>query len=858
MAARDSQEFLKMGLTSAEARRRLAKDGPNEIDHKRRYSVVKLFFSQFASPLIYILVIAGIVTWWLGEYIDSGVIWAAVVVNTILGFWQEFKAAKSLEALRAFLNPKAKVIRDGERKKIALAEVVVGDLAVLESGESIPADGVVVEAKDLTVTEAILTGESVPVVKESYKLQGRAGTSYKNFDKLDGKYKTFMGTMAETGLGLMVVERVGQGTEMGKIATSLVDTKEEKTPLQQKVAGLSRTLAIVVFAAAIVIFLVGVYRGLGLVEMFETAVAVAVAAIPEGLVVALTVILALGMQRILKRKALVRKLVSAETLGGVSVICADKTGTLTEGKMRVVKAVTRLGQQVRGKQSEDIARAAVLCNDQRDPLELAMLAWAKNDLGKKYQGLTDQMKRLDEIPFSPERKYIATLHETRGIKGSKGRLVFLSGAPEVVMDRSRMSKSERAKWDKRLAELGDEGLRLVGFAYKSGVKKLKGGELAQMQWLGVLAFEDPVREGVSVSLRAARSAGIEVKVITGDYLNTALAVLKRLDIYKRKLEGEMIMNGEELGRLAPGELKQRVQKVALFVRTTPQQKLKIVEALQARGEVVAMTGDGVNDAPAIKRADIGIVVSEASDVSKETADMVLLDNNFKTIIESVREGRVIYETIRKVIVYLLASSFTEVILVGGGLLLGLPLPVTAVQILWVNLIEDSLPNLALAFERNEPGVMREKPRKRGASLLDKEMKIIIFVIGLVTDLFLLGLFLILHYRGLPLPIVQTFVFVGLGIDSLLYVFSVKTLRRNIWEENLLDNTFLLVAVAIGFAMLIPAVYWPPLQRILRTQALAAWAWGLLLTLGLVKVAGIELVKWAFLRKGIKGIDPSTS
>jgi len=428
----------------------------------------------------------------------------------------------------------------------------------------------------------------------------------------------------------------------------------------------------------------------------------------------------------------------------------------------------------------------------------------------------------------------------------------MNGAPEVVMRHCDLSKAAIVKWMEQLENMGDRGFRLVGLANKEvGNKsnKIKTRDLNKMRWMGVLVFEDPVRAGVGESLKAAIKAGIKVKVITGDYRNTAVAVFEKLQVTRGKLKAEEIMDGEELKRLGVSEFEKRVDKVRLFVRTTPDQKLKIVSVLKKRGEVVAMTGDGVNDAPAIKEADIGVVVNEASDVSKETADMVLLDNNFATIVAAVQEGRSIYETMRKVVVYLLSSSFTELILVAGSLLLGLPLPVTAVQILWVNLIEDSLPSLALAFERSGDEVMADRPRKRDGPLLDKEMKALIFVVGIATDIVLLGLYLILYGKGLDIVLVRTVIFVGLAIDSLFYVFAVKSLSKNIWEDNLLNNKFLLLAVGVGILMLVPAVSWAPLQRLLETQALPVWAWVVLIGLGMLKLVAIEIVKYLFLRKG---------
>ncbi|MBU0618714.1 HAD-IC family P-type ATPase [Patescibacteria group bacterium] len=831
---------VKDGLTNKEAARRLEKYGENRLETKKEFTGLRILLQQFKSPLIYILVIAASITGALGEWGDTLVIGLAVVLNTLLGFYQEFKAEQSLETLNQVLAPKAKVWRDGQWQTIEAALIVPGDLVRLELGGRIPADGIVIEADTLSINEAILTGESKPV------------------NKLNQQSKVFMGTIVASGIGQMLVVKTGSQTEMGKIAKSLKTTQREETPLQHQIGKLSRILALVVGFITLALFLIGILEGGNWLEMFETAVAVAVAAIPEGLAVSLTAILALGMQRILKRKAVVRKLVAAETLGATTVICCDKTGTLTQGEMQVVSAITSLNPKSNlpaGRQSSELdllIKAAVLCNDMRDPLEISMMEWAKKNskLPAGGEELNKTYPRLDEIPFGPEHKYIATLHAIDHEPQATSQMLFVSGAPEVVLHKCQMPSAELKKWEQKFREAGNKGLRLVGFAYKKvqdQKSEVKEEDVNKLEWLGILLYEDPVRPGVAEALAEARQAGIDIKVITGDYQETAMAVVNKLKIHPKNLKADEVITGDQLEKLSDEALRQKIDKIVLFARTNPLQKLKIVQVLQEKGEVVAMTGDGVNDAPALKRADIGIVVESASDVSKETADIVLLDSNFKTILAAVEEGRKIWENIRKVITYLLSDSFTEVVLIGGALLLRLPLPILATQILWVNLIEDGLPGMALIFEQASQGVMQEKPRSRHAPILDAEMKTLIFIIGIITDLFLFALFYWLLKQDLPLMEIRTFIFTAVGIDSLLYIFSCKSLKKNLWQINLLSNKFLLVAVAIGFIMLLAGIYLPVLQLLLKTVSLNGWEMAALIGFGLFKLGLVELTKYFFLR-----------
>jgi len=839
----EKEDFLKSGLSQKRAEKLLEKHGLNAIERKRELSWAKILLDQFKSPLIYILAIAGFITLFLGETTDSVVIFLAVFVNTILGFFQETKAEKSLIALRKLIVPKAHVVRDSQERQIEASKIVPGDLVVLKTGEKVPADGVLVETADLHINEAILTGESMPVSKlqaSSFKLQAR------NFN-LPDKNCAYMGTVVVSGRGRMMVTEIGMDTKMGKIAGGLSETIEEETPLKQKIAKFSKTLTIVFLIICLLIIAEGLWRGRHFLEMFELAVATAVAAIPEGLVISMTVILTLGMQRLLKRKALVRKLLAAETLGSVSVICADKTGTLTMGRMKVVK------QQAASSKQQELVKAAVLCNNMINPLEIAMMKWARKkiqDSRFKIQALIGQDKRIDEIPFSSKNKFIATLYEKE---------LLVSGAPEKILAVSKLTQKEKEKWFKKLDDYTSSGLRVVSFAIKKGksartvfnkLKKVDSKSMGclkgELEWLGLLAFEDPVRMEVKSALAACRKAGIKIKVITGDYKETAIAVINKLQVVSGKLQDKEIIEGHELEKMVDEELAKRVDDIVLFARTNPEDKIRIVEALQKNGEVVAMMGDGVNDALALKKADIGVVVGEASEVAKETADMVLLDSNFKTIVRAVAEGRAIFENIRKVVLYLLSDSFTEIILVSASLILGTPLPITAVQILWVNLIEDGLPGLALAFEPEEEGLMNEPPRKKHESILNKPVKILIFIIGVFTDLLLVMLFLLLLRQGLDLEKIRTFVFGGLAINSLFYVFSCKSLRANLWHEKIFSNKFLNISVFIGFVMLVAGVHLPFLNKLLGTVALNFSYWALIFFLGLVNIVAIETVKWLFI------------
>ncbi len=818
-------------MTSNEAASRLKKFGLNELEKKNDFALFKLIAGQFKSPLVYVLFIAGSTALLLGNTSDAIVVFTAVLINVFLGFFQEFKAQKSLGALNRLLSPRATVIRDGEMKIIGAKNLTVGDLVVLTIGSRVPADGVLIEATDFSVNEAILTGESVSVKKrEKHSLQPGANNL------------VFAGTMVTTGIGRMVVTAVAEQTEVGKIGKKVMGVNEQKTPLQIQLGKMAKDLTVIAVGLTAFIFSWGSLRGYGMVEMLSTAVAIAVASIPEGLVVSLTVILALGMERILRHKAIVRRLLAAETLGSVSLICADKTGTLTEGKLRVVKAETP--------DLDLLVKSAVLCNDMRDPLEEAMFTWARGELGDKgVKKIKEEYFKLDEIPFSPKTKIIATLHQSKPDSGQA--LLLVSGAPEVLLDRSKFTNiKERENWLEKFREYGESGYRLVGFAYKKiptlsrssgsslGASEIENSDLKGLSWLGILVYEDPVQLGVKTMLERCQRAGIKIKVITGDYLPTALAVLKKLD-----LDGvEHSLTGEEMEKMTKQELRQRVSEVVLFARINPEQKFKIVEALRDNGETVAMMGDGVNDAPALAQADIGIVVNRASDVAVQTADMVLLDSNFATIIRAIEEGRVIFENIKKVVLYLLSHVFVEVTLIGTSVIFGWPMPLTAAQIIWINLVEDTFPSISLAFESEDEGLMFEPPRKKDTPILDNQLKKMIIIIGGFLNFSLLVLYYFLSNWIIDLKHIQTIIFVSLGVESLFVCLACRSLKKSIFSHNPFSNKVLNVSLITGLGLLVVAVYVEPMQRLLGTRPLGYLEWIFILTFGVFTLFFIELTR----------------
>ncbi|WKZ25478.1 MAG: HAD-IC family P-type ATPase [bacterium] len=807
-------EYLKhKGLSEKQVLDLRKTHGRNELPEVLPPSDLKILFDQIKSPLVYVLIVAGTVTTFLKELSDTLIILLAIIANTVLGFYQERKAHRSLFALKKMVKSYAKVIRNGKVITIESFNLVPSDLVVLNQGDKVPADGELISANRIFFQEAILTGESVSVSKNV-------------------KDMVFMGTIVTAGQGLMRVGEIGVNTKIGQIALK-IQTKEEDTPLKKQLNTFSKGLAVVVLALTVFVFILGSATGRDTSEMFRASVALAVSAIPEGLLVALTVILAIGMQRILKRKGLVRNLVSAETLGGVTTICLDKTGTLTEGKLKVLKTEGNL---------EDIVLQSIVANDMDDPIVISAFEWAKTHSKIDPQKMITKYLRIDSIPFSPKDRYFTSLNKFN----DQNNMIFVNGAPEFILKWSNLEKAKKEKILNEINSLTKSGARLIAFARKQvDTKQSLSDETIKQggfEWVGLIAFDDPVRLGVSESLKKVMRAGINIVIITGDYLQTALSVANKLGL---SLNENQTMAGDELARLSTEELSTRLKgenRILLFARTTPDQKSKIVESLKLNGEVVAMMGDGVNDALALKSSDIGVVVGDASDVARETADLVLLDSKFETVVAAIEEGRGIFENIRKIIVYLMSSAFNAIIAVSGAIILGFPLPVSAVQILWINLVTDGFPDLALTIDPKRKNIMNEAPRQTNESLLNGWMKGLIAIISVSSGILALLLF-IYTYRGTNnLALSQTVAFLSLGFNSLFYVFSTRTLKESIWSQNPFSNRWLLVAVFAGAILQIVPIMSSSTRSFFGTVSVPINYWVLIISTSLVTVSLIEIVK----------------
>jgi Ca2+-transporting ATPase len=820
--------------------------------------------------------IAGIVTLILKDYTDALVIFGAVFLNTTVGFFQEQKTSKILSQLKKVVKIKAYVIRDGNEKEIDQKDLVPGDIIFLKPGDKVPADGRLIESLNLKINEAPLTGEWISAEKKPEILPAKTPLA-------DRDNMVYMGCIVEDGRGKVVVTETGLKTEIGKIATLLRETKEEKTPYQKKIIHLSKIIGVLITFVCFGIFGFGIARGREALEMFVTAVAVAVAAIPEGLPVAITVILALGMQRILEKKGLVRKLLAAETLGSTSVIATDKTGTLTEAKMQVAGIYTSTeellsdGQHYNKKikkngiESHILAlKIATLCNEAfienpEAPLEewilrgrptdkALLLAGIQAGLSKKE--LEKKEPKIGEIPFDPTYKYLATLHRL----SSSQNILYLVGAPEIILKMSKfldtngkeelLTEEKIRNLNRKCETLAEKGQRVVACAYKkiknqkSKIKNLEE-EVKDLTFVGFIALHDPIRKEVKEAIRICQTAGMRPIIVTGDHKLTARAIATQLGL---KVGEKNIIEGPELETLTDEDFKRRLKDIKIYARVEPRQKLRIIEAWQEKGEVVAMTGDGINDAPALKKADIGVALGSGTDVAKEASDLILLTDNFSIIVAAVEEGRVIIDNIKKTVTLFLSQCFSEIILVGASILWGLPLPIIAAQILWENLIEGSPQGIALAFEPKEKDVMEKKPEDPKTPLLTGEMKTIIFGFGVFTSIILFGLFLWLLKLNLPLAEIRTIIFAALSIDTFFYAFSCKNLRKNIWQYNPFSNLYLIASILFSFFMLLIAVYLPPFQSLLRTVPLNLFDWLVLLVLGGINLILIEATKYYFIAR----------
>ena len=804
------------GLSKEEALKRQQEYGLNTLPEKKPPSKFSIFFSQLKSPLVFVLLGASAVTVLIGHANDALIIMVAVTINTLLGFVQENKTSNSLAALKKFISTKTTVLRDGQREQIDTVYVVPGDVVFLNRGDKIPADGNLLSINRFTSNEAVLTGESIPVEKKVGE-------------------KVFMGTTVASGQAVILVEQTGSMTEVGKIADKIQD-KEEITPFQVQLKKFSNQLLIVIGAIILFVFIVGVLRGMDLTEIFITSVALAVSSIPEGLLVSLTIVLTIGMQKILKRRGLVRKLAAAETLGGVSVICVDKTGTLTLGQTEVSDFI--------GDKSS-LATQLIVANDLDDPVLISAYKWAK-DIQKED---LNRYKRIDSIPFSSKEKFFISLNEW----DEDENIVFVNGAPELLLNWTNLNEDKRKQILADIENLTDKGKRVLGFARKLVDLDKKNLDISDakegLEWVGIVAFSDPVRDGLKSSIKETMDAGIKTVVITGDYVNTSIYVLSQLGI---EVFDDEYMTGSELLELSDEELDKKISKIKLFARTTPEQKLRIVNAFKDNGEVVAMIGDGVNDAPALHRSDIGIVVNEASDVARETADLVLLDSSFSTIVHAIEEGRVMFENIRKIILYLLCDAFEEILVVLAGIILGLPLPVTAVQILWVNLVSDGLPNLSLTVDPKRRGIMKDKPRSPDEHIITSWMINLILFVSVIAGLTAFLSFYFVYKNTGNIVLARSVTFVTIGINSLVYVFSVRAPFTSFIKSRVFKNKWLGLSVLAGFGLQFLPFATETTRNFFKIEKLSLSYWSVAFGLSILMFLVVEAFKHVFHANIVKG------
>jgi len=797
------------GLTSIEVLERRHHFGENRLPAEKTTSVWAILLNQVKSPLVYIILVAALVSLFANEYGDFAIIMAVVVINVVLGFIQEYQAQKTYTALKGLLKPTTTVLRDGERREVEIWELVPGDMVLLNAGEKAPGDGILLESTKLAADEAILTGESEPVNKAA-------------------EDKIFMGTTVLTGRGLMQVQQTGPATELGQIATSLQEHVEEDTPLQVRLKAFSKTLTWIVVGFTLAILAAGLLLGREFLDMLRTSIILAIAAVPEGLLIAVTVILVLGMRKILKRNGLVKRMLAVETLGSVTVICTDKTGTLTEGLMRVT--CSEMNDQQRALQT------MVLCNNLEGPVDIALWEHTRQFLSADPQQMVDQSKRLEEELFTSETKYMITAI-TGSLFQGKG-FNFLKGAPEVVMGMCAIAPEEKARFLALVDKWAGEGLRLLGLAYRP-LGKLD--DYTGYTWVGLVGMEDPVREGVMEAVRVAQQAGIQVKMITGDYRKTAEHIARTIGLMK---EGDQSLEGPEVAALSDGDLQERVRQTSVFARIRPQDKFRIIKALQTNGEIAAMIGDGVNDAPALQRANIGVVVGSATDVAKETADLILLDNNFRTIVAAIEEGRIIFQNIRKVVAYTLSNSFAEVLTIFTAMLLRWPAPLAVAQILWIHLICDGPSDIVLGFEPKENGIMDEKPRSLKEPILNH---LGLSLIGVISVSSAIGaLFLFNHLYSVHANAVEgrSIVFASFAINSMVYILAYRSMRQPLFRMNKLSaNKPLVWAVLAGLMMAVLPFLIPGLSNLLGIVPLTFVEWLEVAGIALGLLVVVEVSKW---------------
>jgi Ca2+-transporting ATPase len=873
------------GLGQEQVQERLARFGPNELAPAKKTSALWIFLRQFGNLLIAILIAATVISLLLGEHLDAYVILAIVLACAILGFVQEYRAEKAAAGLQKLAAPTATVIRGGTELLIPARQVVPGDVLVLHTGDRVAADARLLEQVNLQTDESLLTGESTPVSKDVAPLAAP------DIRPADQKCMVFGGTVVTYGRGRAVVTATGMETEFGRIARMLTEVSHEQTPLEKRMQVTGRVLSVICLVVAAGVTLLGVFRGHSWLEMLLWGISLAVAAVPESLPAVVTGALAIGTTRMARRRAIVKRLPAVETMGSTTVICTDKTGTLTKNEMtarwlfldgREIE-VGGAGYEPLGEFRDDgvridpgadpvlkqAARIAILCNDARleaegggwavrgDPTEAALLVLGRK-AGLDLDETAASFPRVAEIPFSSESTRMTTIHQA-----PRGFLMCVKGAPESVLPRcvQKMTGSaaellgdkDREEIMAAGARMGHQALRVMGLAYRplEAVPEPASEPDRDLVWVGLVGLMDPPRDESKGAVRRCREAGIRVIMITGDHPDTAAAIAREVGLISPRAKSQAVLTGTELKNLNNAQLRRALKKVSVFARVAPEHKLLLVEALKSQGEVVAMTGDGVNDAPALKRADIGVAMGlTGAEVTKETAAMILADDNFATLVGAVEEGRAIFDNIKKYLIFLLSCNLAEIFVLAGAFFIGLPLPLIALQILWVNLTTDGLPALALGVDPKAPDIMKRPPRPPREGIFSTTVTWLLGVISVYLTLILIPLFAWYYYgnpRNLSDPeqvLVQarTMVFITLVLAEMANAFNCRSDRLSLFRVGVFKNHFLVAAVVISLGLMAAVIEVDPLARLFHTVPLRWQDWLLALGLGLTLLPVVELTK----------------
>jgi Ca2+-transporting ATPase len=854
----DNYRNAAHGLTGEEANKRLEIHGRNVLKPAKRHGWLKILFSQFTDLMIIILIASSIISFTMGENSEGIAILAIILLNGLLGFIQEMRTEKAMEALMSLAAPHARVVRDGVIRDIPAEEVVPGDLIVLEAGNRVPADAVLLEANNLYSDESMLTGESIPVAKI------RTDQTNASLTGVTSRNMVYMGSMITNGTGRALVMVTGMETEMGKIAEMMETAGVQDTPLQKKLEKLGEYMVTGCLAICAIVAVLGILRGEPVIQMLLGGISLAVAAVPEGLPAVVTIALAIGVRRMVQKNALIRRLPAVETLGCATVICSDKTGTLTENRMTVVEAYAgknpyvmrknnqgRLSAYCRGREVHVekttglklLLKIGMLCGNTRimesnsdadldiegDPTEVALVR-AAIDTGLDKESVFSAYRRVREIPFDSERKLMSVI-----CRSQSGELfLFAKGAPEIIMDKCSkimiadrerdITQDDQDKLRDECAAMTSRALRVMAFAYRTVQPyQLWRDDLeSQLVFIGLAGMTDPPRKEAIESVAKCRRAGIKTIMITGDHVKTATSIAKSMDIYR---DGDLVVNGREIDQMSDQELEEACRKATVFARVFPKHKMRIVRAIRNNGNIVAMTGDGVNDAPAVKDADIGIAMGKSgTDVTRQAASMILMDDNFSSIVAAVEEGRNIYSNIRKFIRYLLSCNVGEVLTMFLSMIMGLPIPLLPAQVLAVNLATDGLPAIALGMEPGEPDIMERPPRSPDESIFSHGLARLIMVRGIFIAISTIASFMIVNTMSKNLAGARTAALVTLVLSQLIHVFECKSEHKSLFELPVFSNKYLIFAVLSSILMLLGIIYLPFLSAIFGTTALALNEW----------------------------------